>query len=175
MAIQFTNYQLFIDPVSQVAFRAYGDFGTLTLGTVTIKAEDPLPILTNSNASPITATMLFGPYGQKYGYRAFKIHALYSGVTVPGPYLDDPDQTIYYRNGGNLVQVSGDGIDTPRVYEWRGPYDPLEVEFSNAGEYQMPAYTGTMPTVNETVTVTGRKYVVEWGFVWNDIDPGLDS
>jgi hypothetical protein len=29
MAIQFTNYQLFIDPVSQVAFRAYGDFATV--------------------------------------------------------------------------------------------------------------------------------------------------
>lgn len=51
MAIQFTNYQLFIDPVQQAAFRSYGDFAPVPTPVFTQgdKVRIELYIVTQTN------------------------------------------------------------------------------------------------------------------------------
>ena len=65
MAIQFTNYQLFIDPVSQAAYRAYGDFAPVPTPVFTQgdKVRIELYIVTQTNVPGSLMQLLNFPSG----------------------------------------------------------------------------------------------------------------
>ena len=65
MAIQFTNYQLFIDPVAQVAYQSYGDFAPVPTPVFTQgdKVRIELYIVTQTNVPGSLMQLLNFPTG----------------------------------------------------------------------------------------------------------------
>jgi hypothetical protein len=149
---------------------------TRNVETYVLQAElNESVFLSDFTQASVNAVSLSAWFGQKIKFRAYKIYASYSKVDVPGPYIGDPDTEAYYRDGGTLVLVSGNGVDTPRVYEWQGPFDPVDIEFTTYADYDLSAKDVAMPVVTTTVTIGPGKLCLESGIVMKQVSPGQDS
>lgn len=129
--------------------------------------------------SPIEATVLSGLLGVKVGYRCVLEYYEYELVTIPPAYIGNPSTQKYYRTGGTLNLVSGDGVNTPRVYSWDPPYDERKQLEVATGEYTMNSshdayteYTNTVVTYN-IVDQPWRPIINH--VLYNTLNPGQPS
>ena len=129
----------------------------------------------NFTQASVHAASVSAWFGQTVEFRAYKIYATYSKVDVPGAFIGDPDIEKYLRDGGSLVLVSGDGVLTPRVYNWVGPFMPAEIEFTAYADYTLSAQDVAMPVVTGSITIGPGKLCLESGIVMKDVTPGHDS
>jgi hypothetical protein len=129
----------------------------------------------NTTQVSIRAVSVSAWFGQTVEFRAYKIYTTYSKVDVPGAFIGDPDIEKYLRDGGSLVLVSGDGVLTPRVYDWVGPFMPAEIEFTAYANYELSAQDVAMPVVTGSITIGPGKLCLESGIVMKDVTPGHDS
>lgn len=91
------------------------------------------------NYDPISSTMRAGLLGSKISYRCIFFYHEYIEVMVPGQYIGQPDVKKYYRKGGNLQLVSGDGVTIPRTYRWCPPYEKLKYRVASSGDFTLPS------------------------------------
>lgn len=118
----------------------------------------------NASATPLGLTMVAGMLGTKVAYKLIFEYYTYVEVSVPPPFIGGTPTTILYRSGGSLVQVSGNGTTTPRVYEWQPPYDEIVQDVVETGEYTLNSSVDgfdEVTIIEETYTVTNEpwKYV----------------
>ena len=155
--------------------------GNGTLASVDLTYNIDLPEM----LTPIAAASLAGWFGQEISYRGYVVYADTEVVTIPPAYIGNPSSTAEHRKGGTLVLISGDGITTPRVYEWQGPYDAAYVEFFNTGTMTIAnlgdRYNDTVASGGtRSVTASGTyaytattRSLLTWGYVYKTITPGL--
>jgi hypothetical protein len=160
-----------------------GPSGNGTLPSVDLSYSINLPQM----LTPIELVSTAGWFGQTISYRGYAIYFDTVTVTFPPAYIGGSTYTQEHRAGGTLVYVSGDGITTPMIYEWQGPYTAAYVEFFNSGtmtiadlgdKYNEPVSAGGTRAITASGTyayTATTRYLLTWGYVYDTLSPGLAS
>lgn len=177
------NPKIFNALIAQYATSDNGPSGNGTLPSVDLSYNISVPQM----YTPIELVSRAGWFGQTISYCGYAIYFDTVTVTFPPLYIGGSTYTQEHRAGGSLVYISGDGVTTPMIYEWQGPFTAAYVEFFNSGTMTIAdlgdRYNDTVASGGtRAVTASGTyaytatsRYLLTWGYVYDTLTPGLAS